>query len=133
LPAVLDLAALMTEALVLALPLYPRAPGAELGSAVFAEPGTAPMTDESARPFARLGLLKDAARRSARRRDPRLSPAAVRKTRQIAPCAPGESQYFPRFPVAPGWHGRPAGVWVHERQTKFAGTRATPPASDQRL
>ncbi|MCR8723246.1 YceD family protein [Frigidibacter sp. ROC022] len=58
-PEVLDLMALLTEELGLALPLYPRAPGAELGQAVFAGPGTAPMTDEAARPFAALEGLRN--------------------------------------------------------------------------
>lgn len=57
LPAVVDLAAVALEALELALPLYPRAPGAELGESVHAEPGVAPMTDESLRPFANLKSL----------------------------------------------------------------------------
>ena len=60
LPAVIDLVAVMIEALALALPLYPRAPGADLGDAVFTEPGLAPMTDEDAKPFAGLGALRDA-------------------------------------------------------------------------
>lgn len=60
LPAVIDLVEVMIEALALALPLYPRAPGADLGDAVFAEPGIAPMTDEDAKPFAGLGSLRDA-------------------------------------------------------------------------
>jgi len=59
LPASLDLAQVMIEALTLALPLYPRAEGADLGEAVFTEPGNAPMTDEDARPFAGLGALRD--------------------------------------------------------------------------
>lgn len=59
LPAALDLSALAAEALALALPPYPRAPGAELGEAVFAEPGVEPMTDEAARPFAGLASLRD--------------------------------------------------------------------------
>ena len=60
LPAVIDLVEVMIEALALALPLYPRAPGADLGDAVFAEPGVAPMTDEDAKPFAGLGSLREA-------------------------------------------------------------------------
>ncbi|WP_323042657.1 DUF177 domain-containing protein [Gemmobacter sp.] len=58
LPETVDLEAVMAEALALALPDYPRAPGAELGQAVFAEPGTAPLTDEALRPFAGLAALK---------------------------------------------------------------------------
>ena len=58
LPATLDLAAVLAEALALALPLYPRAPGADLGEAVFAEPGVAPLRDADLRPFAALAALK---------------------------------------------------------------------------
>jgi uncharacterized metal-binding protein YceD (DUF177 family) len=59
LPAAIDLAALLTEALSLALPDYPRADAGELGAQVFTEPGKAPMTDEDARPFAGLSALRD--------------------------------------------------------------------------
>ncbi|XDA99570.1 DUF177 domain-containing protein [Sulfitobacter sp. LCG007] len=55
----IDPAEVMVEALVLALPLYPRAPGAELGEAVFAEEGVQAMRDEDARPFAGLASLRD--------------------------------------------------------------------------
>lgn len=58
LPAVLDLMAVLAEALALALPEFPRAEGAELGAADFAEPGVAPMRDEDAKPFAGLAELK---------------------------------------------------------------------------
>lgn len=58
LPEMLDLAQVMEEALALALPLYPRAEGAELSRAVFGPPGTDPLTDEAAKPFAALGRLK---------------------------------------------------------------------------
>lgn len=57
LPASIDLAAVMQEALALALPLYPRAEGAELAQTDFAEPGTEALTDETARPFAQLAAL----------------------------------------------------------------------------
>lgn len=50
--------AVMLEALVLALPLYPRSDGADLGEQVFAEPGVTPMRDEDAKPFAGLADLK---------------------------------------------------------------------------
>ena len=46
-------------ALALALPLYPRAEGADLAQAQFAGPGVTPMTDEDARPFAGLKDLRD--------------------------------------------------------------------------
>lgn len=58
LPDVIDLVEVAREALALALPLYPRAPGAELGEAVFAAPGTAPIRDEDLKPFAGLAALK---------------------------------------------------------------------------
>ncbi|MEM7317751.1 MAG: YceD family protein [Pseudomonadota bacterium] len=56
----IDPVAVMTEALALALPLYPRKPGTDLAQAVFTEPGTRPMSDEDARPFADLAALRDA-------------------------------------------------------------------------
>ncbi|MEL7100524.1 MAG: DUF177 domain-containing protein [Pseudomonadota bacterium] len=55
----IDPAAVMIEALSLALPLYPRTDGAALEDAQFAAPGVTPMTDEAARPFAGLAALKD--------------------------------------------------------------------------
>jgi uncharacterized metal-binding protein YceD (DUF177 family) len=59
LPSVIDLAAVALEVLELALPLQPRAPGAELGTVRTAEDGIAPMTDDDVRPFAGLAdLLK---------------------------------------------------------------------------
>ncbi len=59
LPDSIDLYAVLTEALALALPLYPRADGAELGQVVYTRKGVAPLTDEAARPFAGLGALRD--------------------------------------------------------------------------
>ena len=59
LPDVIDLGAVAMEALALALPLYPRAAGVDLGEAVFGPPGTAPLRDEDLRPFAGLAGLKD--------------------------------------------------------------------------
>jgi uncharacterized metal-binding protein YceD (DUF177 family) len=56
---VIDVSAVMAEALALHLPLYPRAGGADLGEAVFTEPGLAPMRDEDAKPFAGLAGLRD--------------------------------------------------------------------------
>ncbi|MEI4487286.1 DUF177 domain-containing protein [Frigidibacter sp. MR17.14] len=59
LPDVIDLGAVMREALMLALPLYPRAAGAEFDAAEGAPPGAAPIVEETLRPFAGLGdLLK---------------------------------------------------------------------------
>lgn len=55
----IDPAEVMIEALVLNLPLYPRADGAELGEMVVTAPGLKPMSDEDARPFAGLAALKD--------------------------------------------------------------------------
>ena len=57
LPEVIDAAAVAIEALALALPLYPRAPGVELGEAVFAAPGTAPLRQDDLKPFAGLAAL----------------------------------------------------------------------------
>jgi uncharacterized metal-binding protein YceD (DUF177 family) len=59
LAAEIDLNAVMEEALALALPDYPRVEGADLGQAVFAQPGLAPMTDEDAKPLAGLAALRD--------------------------------------------------------------------------
>ena len=58
LPETLDLARVLTEALALAVPEYPRADGASLGEAAFTAPGQKPMTDAEAKPFARLAELK---------------------------------------------------------------------------
>jgi uncharacterized metal-binding protein YceD (DUF177 family) len=55
----IDLLAVMTEALALALPDYPRAADAELSETTFAGEGVTPMSDEDARPFAGLAALKD--------------------------------------------------------------------------
>ncbi|MGJ8605278.1 MAG: YceD family protein [Marivita sp.] len=49
----------MIESLLLALPLYPRAGDAELGSATFAEDGITPLKDEDTKPFAGLAGLRD--------------------------------------------------------------------------
>lgn len=57
--AVIDLGAVMVEALALALPLYPRAGGAGPGDAVVTEPGKAALTDEDVKPFAGLVGLRD--------------------------------------------------------------------------
>lgn len=50
---------IMCEALALALPPYPRKDDAELGEAVFAEPGTDPLRDSDLKPFAGLAGLRD--------------------------------------------------------------------------
>jgi len=57
LPEVIDIAEVATEALMLALPLYPRAPGAELGSTVYAGDGVTPLSDSDLKPFAGLAAL----------------------------------------------------------------------------
>lgn len=58
LPAVIDIHAVMAEALALALPLYPRAPGAELGQLEVAPPGAEPLTEDKVHPFAGLAMLR---------------------------------------------------------------------------
>lgn len=57
LPDAIDIGVVLTESLALALPLYPRAEGAELGQAVFTEPGSEALTDEAMRPFADLANI----------------------------------------------------------------------------
>lgn len=59
LPIDLDLAAVMIEALALALPPYPRAPGAEIGELSVTEPGALAFTDDRVKPFAGLAALRD--------------------------------------------------------------------------
>jgi uncharacterized metal-binding protein YceD (DUF177 family) len=56
---IIDPGAVMTEALALALPLYPRAQSADLAQTAFTEPGKPAMTDADARPFASLASLRD--------------------------------------------------------------------------
>ena len=55
---VIDPGLVMVEALALALPIYPRAPGAELTDTEFSGPGIKPMTVDDARPFAGLRGLR---------------------------------------------------------------------------
>ncbi|MCE8509014.1 DUF177 domain-containing protein [Ruegeria pomeroyi] len=57
--ATIDLDAVMSEALALNLPAYPRKEGVDLGQAVFTEPGKQAMTDEETRPFAGLAALRE--------------------------------------------------------------------------
>lgn len=57
LPDVIDAGAVAVEALALALPLYPRAPGAELPEMVAGPPGVAPLRDADLRPFSGLAGL----------------------------------------------------------------------------
>lgn len=56
--AFIDPAEIALEELALAIPVYPRSPKAALGSAQFSAPGTVPLTDETAKPFAALAALK---------------------------------------------------------------------------
>ena len=55
----IDPQAIMIEALALALPQYPRKENAELGEAVYTEPGQEPMRDKDTRPFAGLAELQN--------------------------------------------------------------------------
>ncbi|WP_052362599.1 DUF177 domain-containing protein [Falsirhodobacter sp. alg1] len=55
----IDVAAVAVEELVLALPPYPRAPGAVLGEAIHAEDGVEALSDADLRPFSGLQALKD--------------------------------------------------------------------------
>jgi len=53
-PEVIDLAEIAAEALALALPLYPRAPGAEFAQELHAAEGVTPLSDADLKPFAGL-------------------------------------------------------------------------------
>lgn len=53
-PDVIDLSEIAAEALSLALPLYPRAPGAEFAQALHAGDGVTPLSDADLKPFAGL-------------------------------------------------------------------------------
>jgi len=58
LPAMLDISAVMIEALALALPPYPRSDAAEVAEFTVTEPGKTPMTQADLRPFASLAALR---------------------------------------------------------------------------
>lgn len=58
-PEVIDLAGIAAEALALALPLYPRAPGAEFSQTVHAGDGVAPLSDADVKPFSALQGLAE--------------------------------------------------------------------------
>ncbi|NEX45056.1 YceD family protein [Pseudotabrizicola algicola] len=58
-PEVIDVGGVALEALVLSLPLYPRASGAELGDVAATPPGAEPLRDSDLKPFASLAALKD--------------------------------------------------------------------------
>lgn len=53
----IDLVAVMTEALSLAVPAYPRAPDADLGEIRAAPPGAEPLDEADLKPFAALKAL----------------------------------------------------------------------------
>ncbi len=59
--ATIDISVAALEALMLALPAFPRAPGAELPQAAQtqAPPGATPIEEERPKPFAALAALKD--------------------------------------------------------------------------
>lgn len=61
LPVTLDLDVIMSEALALALPPWPRAPGVDHVEISVTEPGKTPMTDDEAKPFAGLKALAEKA------------------------------------------------------------------------
>jgi len=56
--AVIDLGQIAIEALALALPDYPRAPGADLEQTAFAAKGVEPLRDSDLKPFAGLAQLR---------------------------------------------------------------------------
>lgn len=58
-PLTLTLLDVASEALVLALPDYPRAPNAQVLTTQFTQDGTDAMTDEDTKPFASLKSLRD--------------------------------------------------------------------------
>jgi len=58
LPDTLDLIDVMSEALMLLMPAYPRKEGLEGDVYAITEPGKAVMTDEDARPFAGLAAMR---------------------------------------------------------------------------
>jgi uncharacterized metal-binding protein YceD (DUF177 family) len=55
----IDLWRVLSEALALELPDYPRAEGAELGTVNITEPGKTAVDEEAIKPFAGLAALKD--------------------------------------------------------------------------
>ena len=57
--AEIDLGAVVSEALALSLPAFPKAPDAHFEDITVTEPGATPLTDEAAKPFAGLAALKD--------------------------------------------------------------------------
>jgi uncharacterized metal-binding protein YceD (DUF177 family) len=59
LPALIDLDAVMAEALALHLPAYPRTEGVDPVSLDYTEPGKTALGDEDVKPFAGLAALRD--------------------------------------------------------------------------
>ncbi len=53
----IEIAEVLVETLALAIDPYPRAEGAELAARIAGPPGVEPLTDEAARPFAKLAAL----------------------------------------------------------------------------
>lgn len=58
-PEMIDLAEIAAEALALALPLYPRAPGVDFTQALHAGDGVAPLSDQDVKPFSALQGLAE--------------------------------------------------------------------------
>ncbi|WP_371154575.1 DUF177 domain-containing protein [Jannaschia sp. 2305UL9-9] len=58
LPEVIEMGALMEEALSLAIPAFPRSEAADEIDLTAAPPGAQPLTDEAVKPFAGLAALK---------------------------------------------------------------------------
>ena len=58
-PEVIDLSEIAAEALALALPLYPRAPGVDFTQALHAGDGVAPLSDQDVKPFSALQGLAE--------------------------------------------------------------------------
>ncbi len=56
--AEIDAMVVISEALSLAVPAYPRVEGAELGAMIHAEPGVEPLNEETVKPFASLADLR---------------------------------------------------------------------------
>lgn len=56
--AAIDVGEIAAEAVALGIDPYPRRPDASFDGAVHGPPGAEPLTDEAARPFARLSALK---------------------------------------------------------------------------
>lgn len=58
-PEMIDLPAIAAEALALALPLYPRAPGVEFAQALHAGEDVTPLSDDDVKPFSALQGLAE--------------------------------------------------------------------------